>query len=142
MTLKTYLDHRFGHHDKSLDALIYMLRVSLFAPSFREFWQRWNPLWSYYILFYVYRPLSRILPKRLAGLFTFVVSGFLHDCVAMALTADFSIVMTAIFSSWGIIILGEDLVVTQNFRPPILLRPLYQLFCLSAGALPALHFLW
>lgn len=142
MNLKNYVSLRFGNREKTLDALVYMLRASLFAPSFRKFWQRWNPLWSYYTLFYVYRPLSRVLPRRLAGLLTFGVSGFFHDCVAMILTANFSIMMTTMFLSWGLIVWAEDLFLAQILSLPLHFRPVYQLSNLFAGVLPALYLFW
>lgn len=142
MRLKNYLSFMYGHREKSLDAIIYMLRASFFAPRFRNFWQRWNPLWSYFTLYFVYRPLSKILPRRVAGLLTFVVSGFLHDCVAMALTAEVSVVMTVMFSIWGVIVWAEDIFVSQKPLRPVYLRPIYHLACLLAGAVTSLCLFW
>ena len=50
------------------------------APSFRAFWTYWNPVYGYLLLYFVYRPLRRYLPRSIATFLTFVVSGLLlHD---------------------------------------------------------------
>jgi hypothetical protein len=49
----------------------------LSAPSFADFWRRWNPPFAYLVQYYVYRPLRRIAPRPLAILASFAVSGFL-----------------------------------------------------------------
>jgi hypothetical protein len=52
----------------------------LAAPSFRAFWARWNPVYGYVLLFFVYPAANRVLPRRLALWVTFLVSGFvLHE---------------------------------------------------------------
>jgi hypothetical protein len=52
----------------------------LAEPTFAGFWRRWNPVYGYILLFWVYRPLRRTMPRPLAVFLTFVVSGFaLHD---------------------------------------------------------------
>jgi D-alanyl-lipoteichoic acid acyltransferase DltB (MBOAT superfamily) len=53
------------------------------APSFAIFWRRWNPVYGYFLYYYSYRPLTRILPRPAAMLITFVACGFvLHDLPA------------------------------------------------------------
>lgn len=48
--------------------------------SFVGFWRRWNPVYGYVLLYFIYRPLRRVLPRPAAVLATFLVSGFaLHD---------------------------------------------------------------
>jgi hypothetical protein len=50
------------------------------APTFAGFWRTFNPLYGYYLYYWCYRPLSRSLPRPVAELLTFAVSGFfLHD---------------------------------------------------------------
>ena len=56
------------------------------AASFAEFWRLWNPVYGYFLYYYSYRPLSRLLPRAVAVQATFVVCGFLHDVAAWALT--------------------------------------------------------
>jgi len=53
------------------------------ARSFAEFWRLWNPVYSYFLLYFVYRPLARVLPRQVATVLTFVSCGlFLHDIPA------------------------------------------------------------
>ena len=53
------------------------------ASSFAEFWRLWNPVYGYFLYYYSYRPLSRVMPRTPAMLITFVACGFfLHDLPA------------------------------------------------------------
>jgi D-alanyl-lipoteichoic acid acyltransferase DltB (MBOAT superfamily) len=55
------------------------------ASSFAQFWRLWNPVYGYYLYYYAYRPLSRVMPRNAAILATFVACGFfLHDLPAGA----------------------------------------------------------
>jgi D-alanyl-lipoteichoic acid acyltransferase DltB (MBOAT superfamily) len=57
------------------------------AASFSEFWRLWNPVYGYFLRYYCFRPLSRVLPRPAALLTTFVLCGFcLHDLPAWAVT--------------------------------------------------------
>lgn len=63
-----------------LAGLWWMLLNALSAPSFADFWARWNPWTSYALRRWVYRPARRALPRAPATLLTFAVSGFVfHD---------------------------------------------------------------
>jgi hypothetical protein len=56
------------------------------SQSFAEFWRSWNPFVTYWLCLYCYRPIRRLLPRSLAILLTFGVSGFLvHDLAKTAL---------------------------------------------------------
>src|ERR1700730_815747 len=53
------------------------------ARSFSEFWRQWNPVYGYFLYYYSYRPLTRLLPRAPAMLITFAACGFLlHDLPA------------------------------------------------------------
>ena len=53
------------------------------ASSFAHFWQLWNPVYGYYLYYYSYRPLARVVPRAIALLATFALCGFaLHDLPA------------------------------------------------------------
>jgi D-alanyl-lipoteichoic acid acyltransferase DltB (MBOAT superfamily) len=57
------------------------------AASFAEFWRLWNPVYGYFLYFYSYRPLSRLLPRWAALMTTFIACGLvLHDLPAWAVT--------------------------------------------------------
>ena len=64
-------------------SLFNMLNRSLGAKSFAAFWQYWNPIWGYYLTYKVFLPAKNIFPAGLALLFTFAVSGALHDLAVM-----------------------------------------------------------
>jgi hypothetical protein len=50
------------------------------AKSAKEFWNYWNPLFGYYLLFYLYKPLTNKIPRPFRVIVTFTISGFfLHD---------------------------------------------------------------
>ncbi|MCL1039340.1 MBOAT family protein [Shewanella submarina] len=78
-SLGEYVKKRNGLPLGASGSLQAMLRRSLGAESFPQFWQHWNPIWSYYLSRYVMRPLVKFLPRWLAILMTFAVSGALHD---------------------------------------------------------------
>jgi hypothetical protein len=57
-----------------------MLGRSFGAGSFAGFWRYWNPVYSYYLDRFCYRPLRRVFPRSPAMVATFACSGFLlHD---------------------------------------------------------------
>lgn len=57
------------------------------AASFAEFWRRWNPVYGYFLGYYVYRPAARHLPRPVAVMVTFVVAGLVgHDLPAWVAT--------------------------------------------------------
>ncbi len=57
------------------------------AASFAQFWRLWNPVYGYYLYYFSYSPLSRVMPRDAAMLTTFVACGFLlHDLPAWVFT--------------------------------------------------------
>jgi hypothetical protein len=60
----------------------------LCANSFSRFWYYWNPAYGYVLLFYVYRPLHRYMPRSVAVFLTFLVSGFLLHDLPFSISAD------------------------------------------------------
>src|SRR5215471_11404482 len=57
------------------------------ASSFAGFWRQWNPVYGYFLYYYSYRPLLRVMPRVPAMLITFVACGLvLHDLPAWLLT--------------------------------------------------------
>ena len=50
------------------------------AGTFGSFWEYWNPVYGYFLAYYVYRPLRTIMPRWVAVWLTFAACGFfLHD---------------------------------------------------------------
>jgi len=57
------------------------------ASSLAEFWRRWNPVYGYFLSYYVYRPLARRIPRSAAVMSTFVFAGLaMHDLPAWIVT--------------------------------------------------------
>lgn len=79
MSLAAYVKYRNGVPMGASGSLMNMLKRSLGAPTFRMFWQHWNPIWGYYLSYKVMKPLSRYLPVWVSIILTFMVSGALHD---------------------------------------------------------------
>jgi len=84
LTLAEYLRFRLGSKGGKTAWFNFFIRP-FGAASFAKFWRQWNPVYGYYLYYYSYRPLSRIVPRPLAMMATFVVCGFLlHDLPAWA----------------------------------------------------------
>lgn len=81
MTLDAYLRRRLAGPGGDLGMLGRMFSRSFGAGSFAEFWRYWNPVYSFHLDRYCYRPLRRRrVPRSLAVIATFAASGFiLHD---------------------------------------------------------------
>ena len=57
------------------------------AASFAQFWRLWNPVYGYFLYYFSYRPLARVIPRPAAMMVTFAACGFLlHDVPAWVVT--------------------------------------------------------
>jgi len=75
-----FMVERLGDPRRPFGLLYNFFVRPLCAGTFAGFWRRWNPPYIYLCLFFVYRPLRRLLPRPSATFATFLVSGFvLHD---------------------------------------------------------------
>lgn len=110
LTLADYLRFRLGSKGGKTAWFNFFIRP-FGAASFAGFWRLWNPVYGYYLYYYSYRPLSRVIPRAPAMLATFAVCGFLlHDLPAWVFTrrvlppgATIAFVMFglgAIFGEW------------------------------------------
>lgn len=85
-----------------------MVRRSFGASSFAGFWRNWNPLFSYYLYYRCYKPLVRFLPRSLAVVFTFAVSGAVHDLFASLAVARLFVLFAPVFAVFGLlVVVGE-----------------------------------
>ena len=106
MKLADYVQKRNGTPLGANNSLKNMLIRSLGAGKFSSFWKYWNPIWSYYLGKYVFKPLKIILPNSLSLILTFVFCGFIHDIVIMIIRERFSLIFTQWFllmSLWIVI---------------------------------------
>lgn len=125
MTLKEFVTKKFNNRKSLSDCLGYMIKSSFFSKTFREFWTNWNPLWSYFLIFYIYKPLRKVTSKILALIFTFLVSGFLHDLFVMFLLQKIYFLFSLVFLVIGIFILIEQILQINLKGISKYLRPIY-----------------
>ncbi|MCI4669571.1 MAG: hypothetical protein MRZ79_15660 [Bacteroidia bacterium] len=78
------------------------------ADSFARFWQNWNPLFSYFLLYYCYKPLKKYLPKALASWTTFILSGAIHDLAASLMLGRPYFLFSLTFSFFGLFVIIEN----------------------------------
>jgi hypothetical protein len=82
ISFSRYLSFRLGRRGGRTAWFNFFLKP-FGARSFDEFWRLWNPVYGYFLFYFSYRPLRRVLPRPLAMLVTFIACGFLlHDLPA------------------------------------------------------------
>ncbi len=134
---RQYEQRKLGYRKNPVMGLLYMCRQSFTSDSFAGFWRNWNPLFSYYLLYYCYRPLRKRLPRLLALTGTFALSGAIHDLAATLARAELYYVFTGTFVCFGLWIALEEAVQLTLKQVSPALRVLYHLllivgsFCLS-----------
>jgi hypothetical protein len=106
ITLSEYVKKRNGLALGAPGSMKNMLKRSLGASSFYLFWQYWNPIWGYYLSRKVMKPLSDFLPMWLAIIFTFAVSGALHDLAITLVKWEVTFFFTPWFSLMSLIVLA------------------------------------
>jgi len=110
MRLSDYVKKRNGVPLGANTSLRNMMIRSLGAGNFSTFWKYWNPIWSYYLGKYVFKPLKIILPPALSLILTFVFCGFLHDVVIMMIRWNFSLLFTPWFLIMGLWVVISELI--------------------------------
>jgi hypothetical protein len=109
------------------------------APSFRAFWTYWNPVYGYVLLYFVYRPLRRYLPRSVATFLTFVVSGLLLHDLPFTISAEIvrgqAVVPsgTILLASFGALVVLSDVLHLDLSRYPRWLRIGANVGWLAAG---------
>ena len=139
-TLAEFSNRRIGSGSQ-LQQLANLLVRPFAAPSFIGFWRLWNPVYGYYLYYWSYRPLRRVVPRPVAELATFAVSGFvLHDLPLFAARRGFGFpYLTAWFVlAGGIAIVAERLHIAVPSLPAparVVLNAAYLLATLFAVVL-------
>lgn len=90
------------------------------AASPGRFWHYWNPNYGYYLLYFVYQPLSRFLPRALALYLTFLACGFVaHDLLLWAIVREPRFpIFSVLFSIFALeVILTESIGFDLRKRP-------------------------
>ena len=135
LTLRHYVKKRNGVPMGHRDSLSNMLRRSLGAKSFAQFWLYWNPIWGYYLARYIQRPLSRYAPCQFALVVTFLVSGMLHDVAIILVKQSLYVVFTPWFGVMAcVIILTEGMGLTYS-RWPWIVRALINITLIGMSLL-------
>jgi len=99
-----------------------MFRRSFSAPSFAGFWRYWNPMFSYYLYYWCYKPLTRVLPRSLAVTLTFAVSGAVHDFFASLVVGRFFLLFAPVFAAFGVLVVVEEWMGSDFLWAPFWLR--------------------
>ena len=88
------------------------------AASFAGFWRYWNPIFGYYLGRYIYTPASRVVPRPLALVVTFLACGAIHDAVTVLArgTTRFLFTWWFLFFALGVV-LGEAAGLNLARRP-------------------------
>ena len=113
----------------------------LCAGSFSKFWYYWNPVYGYLLLFYVYRPIRRFLPRPVAVMMTFLASGFLLHDLPFNISADLYKgqmpvpSVTILFAIFGTLALISEALCLDLSRYPRGIRAAVNLIWLGIGFL-------
>ncbi|WP_160151547.1 acyltransferase [Microbulbifer sp. ALW1] len=116
VSLSQYVKKRNGVALGANRSMRNMLSRSLGAGSFPIFWHYWNPIWGYYLSRNMMKPLGLFLPSWLAVIFTFLVSGALHDLAVSLVKWKVITFFTPWFAFMGIaVVLSKYLSI--SYRP-------------------------
>lgn len=142
ITLSQYVNRRLGA--TSREQAINFLGRPFGARSLAEFWQYWNPVWSYFLLFYCYRLLRRHLPHGPSVLLTFFFCGLLHDLPFGAVSFLKSgrlpfFTVTAFLTLNGLLVVLSEKARFNLTRVPVGFRWLIHAAILAAGYLAAVR---
>lgn len=130
---RQYEQRKMGHRKNPLTGIFYMCRQSFLADSFAKFWQNWNPLFSYFLLYSFYRPLKKLFPRFIAVMITFAISGAIHDLAASIALSRVYYLFTLSFTLFGLFVLLEEFLQLKLTKAPLMVRPFYH-FSLIAGS--------
>lgn len=139
LSLSQYVRKRNGVPLGDTRSMRNMLYRSLGAKSFAVFWRYWNPIWGYYLSRNVMRPLNSFLPVSVATIFTFIVSGALHDLAVGLIKWKSIVFFTPWFGIMGVVVvISSQLGISYGkFTWPI--RAVINLATLGASLYAAYH---
>jgi len=82
-----------------------MFVLSFGAKSFTDFWRYWNPLYHYFLSYWIYKPLRKILPRSLAVILSFAFCGFFfHDILVILFTGKPLITIWFVLLGFGVVV--------------------------------------
>jgi hypothetical protein len=106
--LRTYVDYRLGGDQPWWRQSYNVLARPLTAPSFAAFWRHWNPVWSYHLYYWCYKPARRVLPHPAAVMATFTASGLAHNLLAVAVSHRLNPFVTVWFVLYGAVTVASE----------------------------------
>jgi len=124
ITLNQYISKKLDGVEGEIPRLIYMFKKSFTRANFRMFWNVWNPIYSYILTFYVYKPMRKVFAKTIAFILTFTVSGLFHDVIVYLMLGYTNFSATKLFITYALILLLEDQL-KVNLSKNKLLRIIY-----------------
>jgi hypothetical protein len=117
--LRTYVDHRLGRGQPWWRQAYNLVARPLTAPSFAALWRAWNPVWGYFLSYWVYKPARRVLPHPAAVVVTFTASGLAHNLLAVLLSHRVNPFVTVWFVFYGeVVVVSEALRMDLSRLPP------------------------
>jgi len=108
ITLSEYIEKRNGVPAGNSKSLRNNLYRSLGAKNFAIFWNYWKPIFSYYLGYYIFKPLKMYLPKNIALVFTFLFCGAFHDLVTLLFTQKTAFLFSIWFLLMAFGVLGSS----------------------------------
>jgi len=138
LTLNQYINYRLDGVKGEIPRLIHMFKKSFTASSFRRFWNIWNPIFTYVLSYYVYKPLRKIVHRNTAVVLTFVINGLFHDLIVWIVLRRIDFLMTSIFLVYGVAVISETYLLSQLPKNKIM-RVAYNMSMLFG---PVLLMLW
>lgn len=127
ITLAKYIHKRNGVPPGNPRSLRNMLYRSLGAKSFDKFWNYWNPIFGYYLGYYVFKPLKKVVSPAIALLLTFVFCGAIHDGAVMLFKGGISVFFMVWFLFMGVGVFISKLLKHDLSALPWLFRAIYNL---------------
>lgn len=118
ISFKEFTLRRMRNPTGPWDGLRQMLVLSFGARSFADFWRYWNPVYHYFLLNWIYRPMRKFLPRPIAILVSFGFCGFFfHDLFLLPFTR------IPLITLW-FLLLGAGVTISEALHMDLHDRPL------------------
>lgn len=137
MSLRRYIDNRLDGVQGELPQMKRMFKKSFASANFRTFWFYWNPIYSYVLTYYVYRPLKRLMPQEMARSLTFIINGVFHDIVVSLVLGRVFYGVTLLFTVYTLLLYVEEMLRIHIENK--LVRVLYNLIMLVGPFLAIMY---
>ena len=140
LKLSDYVKKRNGVALGDSKSLKNMIIRSLGAGKFSEFWKYWNPIWSYYLGKYIFKPLKKVFPQAISLILTFTFCGFLHDLAIMILRWNIELHVTTWFFLMSLCVVLGSIAKIDYSKYPWIIRAFINLLFIFGCLLIAYQF--